>query len=138
MKELSIDLEKGREAERMAQLGAMEAEVSMLQVACKRGDMGGIIREFKTLSDQLQEYLKGIEADEDRDVTLDPSDRWKKAALDVAGDILQQVSGYGRHVANKKEDALGVSDRASGGHPACPGKWKTYRKKKINSNASVM
>jgi hypothetical protein len=31
-----------------------------------------------------------------------------------------------------------VLDRASGGQPACPGKWKMYRKKKMNSSTSVM
>lgn len=44
LRELSTDLEKEKEAERMAQLGTMEIEVSKLKLACKQGDMGGIMR----------------------------------------------------------------------------------------------
>jgi hypothetical protein len=47
-------------------------------------------------------------------VTSDPSGRWKKAALDLTRDILQQVSGYRKDVANEKEDALGPLRRMMG------------------------
>jgi hypothetical protein len=40
--------------------------------------------------------------------------RWKIAALDLTRDILQQVSGYGRDVANEKENALGPLRRTIG------------------------
>jgi hypothetical protein len=29
-------------------------------------------------------------------------------------------------------------DGGNGGQPACPGKWKRYRKKNMNSNINVM
>jgi hypothetical protein len=37
-------LEKERKVERLAQLGAMEAEVGKLRAANKRGDMGSMMR----------------------------------------------------------------------------------------------
>jgi hypothetical protein len=43
----------------------MEAEVSKLQLASKRGDKAGIMRGREALSTQLEEFLKGIEADEE-------------------------------------------------------------------------
>ncbi len=112
MRELSVDFEKGQEAERTAQLEAMEAEVSKLQLARAREDMAGIMKGRKTLLTQLEEYLKEIETDEDKGVTSDPSGRWRGAALDLTRDILQEVSGYGRDVASEKEDALGPLRRA--------------------------
>jgi hypothetical protein len=33
---------------------------------------------------------------------------------------------------------LSVMEGASGGQPACPGKWKKCRKKRMNSNTSLM
>ncbi len=39
-----VDLEKERKVERLAQLGAMEAEVGKLRAANKRGDMGSMMR----------------------------------------------------------------------------------------------
>ncbi len=47
-------------------------------------------------------------------MTSDPSGRWRKAALDLTRDILQQVSGYGRDVANEEKDGLGPLRRAMG------------------------
>jgi hypothetical protein len=76
--------------------------------------MASTMRGRKALSAQLEEYLKGIEADEEKGVTSDPLGRWKKAALDLTRDILQQISWYGRDVANEKEDALGPLWRAMG------------------------
>jgi hypothetical protein len=40
-------------------------------------------------------------------VTSDPSGKWPEAAMSLTRDILQEVSGYGRDVANEKEDAPG-------------------------------
>ncbi len=114
MRELSVNLEKGWAAERTDQLKAMEAEMSRLQLAKTWGDMASIMRRHETLSTQLEEYLKGIEADEDKGVTSDPSGKWQGAALDLTRGILQEVSGYERDVASEKDDALGSLKRAMG------------------------
>jgi hypothetical protein len=76
-RELSIDLENGREAERKAQLEAMEAEVNKLKLVNTQRDMASMMRERKALSARLEEYVKGIEADEDKSVTSDPRTPWK-------------------------------------------------------------
>jgi hypothetical protein len=93
LRELSIDLEKEMGAERLAQLGAMEAEVGKLRVANEWGDMGSLMRGRQTLTVQLEEYLKGIETDEDKGVTLDLTGKWRKAAKDLTDNILQQIRG---------------------------------------------
>ncbi len=72
------------------------------------------MRGRSVLSTQLEEYLKGMEADEGKDVTSDLLGKWRKAAADLTYDILQQVSRYGKDVASQKEDALGPLRRAIG------------------------
>jgi hypothetical protein len=57
LRELSIDLEKGRAAERTTKLKVMEVEMNKLQTARKKGDMAGIMRGREILSAQLEEYL---------------------------------------------------------------------------------
>jgi hypothetical protein len=57
LRELSVDLEKEREVERLARLGAMKAEVGKIRAANKRGDMGNMMRDRKTLTAQLEEYI---------------------------------------------------------------------------------
>ncbi len=106
LRELSVELEKGRAAERMTLLEVMEVETIKLQAARGKGDMAGIT--------QLVEYLRGIEADEGEGGTSDPSGKWRKAAMSPTRDILQKVSGYRRDVGNEKEDALGLLRKAIG------------------------
>jgi hypothetical protein len=76
--------------------------------------MAGIMRGHEILAAQLEEYLKGIEADEDKGVSSDPSGKWREAAMSLTGDILKEVSLFGRTVADRKEDALGPLQRAMG------------------------
>jgi hypothetical protein len=65
LRELSIDLEKGRAAERMTQLKVMEVETNKLRATREKGDMAGFMKGREILSAQLEEYLRGIKADED-------------------------------------------------------------------------
>jgi hypothetical protein len=80
LRELSGDLEKDRENERVAQLRVMEAEVGKFKIADKQGDMAGLMRAKEALTAQLKEYLKGIEADEEGGVSLDISGKWGRVA----------------------------------------------------------
>jgi hypothetical protein len=112
LRELSIDLEKERAAERTVRLKVMEVETNNLRAAQKKGDMTGIMRGCEVLRAQLNEYLKGMEADEENGVTLDPLGKWREAASSLMKDILEKVSLYGRTVADEKEDALGPLQRA--------------------------
>jgi hypothetical protein len=90
----------------------MEVETNNLRAAQKKGDMAGIMRGCEVLRAQLNEYLKGIEADEENGVTSDPLGKWREAASSLMKDILEKVSLYGRTVADEKEDALGPLQRA--------------------------
>jgi hypothetical protein len=68
LRELSIELEKEMVPKRMARLKVMEAEVDKLRIAFKKGDMTGIAKGYNTSKDQLDAYLKGLEADRDGDL----------------------------------------------------------------------
>ncbi len=48
--------------------------------------MAGIMRGRETLSAQLKKYLKGIEADKDKGVTSDPSDKRHEVAMNLPRD----------------------------------------------------
>jgi hypothetical protein len=69
--------------------------------------MASIMRGCEALTGQLQGYLKSMEADEEGGVTLDPSGKWREAALGLTKDILGKANLYGRTMADQKEDALG-------------------------------
>jgi hypothetical protein len=60
LRELSSDLEKDRERERLTQLEVMEVEVSKFKIASGRGDMGSLMRVKAALSAQLKKYLDNI------------------------------------------------------------------------------
>ncbi len=57
LRELSNDLEKDKEHERLAQLEAMEAEVSNFKAARVQGNMADLMRVKGVLSAQLKKYL---------------------------------------------------------------------------------
>jgi hypothetical protein len=83
LRELSSDLEKNREKERMAQLKIMEGEVGKLKIADERGDMAGLMQGKKALTAQLKEYLRGIEAEGWGGVASDTTGKWRRAAADL-------------------------------------------------------
>jgi hypothetical protein len=114
LRELSGDLEKDKDKERMAQTKIMEAELDKFKIAGKRGDMAGLIQTKKALTAQLKEYLRGIEADEEGGVTSDTTGKWRKAATDLTKDVMEQLNGIGRDVGSEEEDARGPLRRALG------------------------
>jgi hypothetical protein len=69
LRELSNDLEKDKERERLVQLEAMEAEVSKYKIARAQGNLANLVRVKGALSAQLKKYLEDIEADEEGGVS---------------------------------------------------------------------
>jgi hypothetical protein len=65
LRELSNDLEKDKEHERLVQLEAMEAEVSKFKVAKAQGNMADLMRVKGAPSAQLKKYVEDIEANEE-------------------------------------------------------------------------
>jgi hypothetical protein len=114
LRELSGDLEKERESERMTQLKPREIEVGKLKEASKQRAMAGLTRGRDALTTQLKEFLKGIEANEGDGVSFDTTGKWKKAATYLTGNILAELKGMGRNVGSEKENALGPLRRAMG------------------------
>jgi hypothetical protein len=114
LRELSGDLEKDRERERLTQLKAMEAEVSRFKVASEQGDMASLMRVKGALYAQLKKYLDNIEADKEDGVSSDVAGKWKKAALDLTKDAMERLSGIGRDVGAEGENMRGPLRRALG------------------------
>ncbi len=114
LQELSNDLEKDKERERLVQLEAMEAEVSKFKIARAQGNMANLMRVKGALSAQLKKYLEDIKADEEDGVSSDVTGKWKKTALDLTKDAMEYLNGIDRVVGAKSEDALGPLRRALG------------------------
>jgi hypothetical protein len=64
LRELSIDLERDKEQERLRQLESMEVEVNKFKAAMAQGNMADLMRVKRTLPAQLGKYLEDIKADE--------------------------------------------------------------------------
>jgi hypothetical protein len=62
LRELSNNLEKDKEHERLMQLESMEAEVNKFKTAKAKGNMADLMRVKRNLSAQLGKYLEGIKA----------------------------------------------------------------------------
>ncbi len=108
LRELSLKLEKEMAPERAVQLKMMEAEVEKLWAASSKGDMAGIARECEALRNQLNAYLKALEADKDGEmVSSDPTGTWYRAAMALTKEIMDKVGPYVRTVADQKEGSLG-------------------------------
>ncbi len=114
LRELSSDLEKDRERERLTQLEAMEVEVSKFKTARGKGDMASLMRVKAALSAQLKKYLDDIEADKEDRVSSDVTGKWKKAAQDLTKNAMEYLNGRGRDVGTEGEDALGPLRRVLG------------------------
>ncbi len=76
--------------------------------------MASLMRVKEALTTQLKKYLDDIEADEEGRVSYDITGKWKKAASDLTKDTLEQLSGIGRDVGSRGEDALGPLRRVLG------------------------
>ncbi len=73
-------------------LKTMEAEVEKLCAAWKGGDMAGITHEYKALKDQLDRYLRELEANKDRErVPSDPTAAWCRAATELMREVMRKV-----------------------------------------------
>ncbi len=114
LRELSIDLEKDKEHERMRQLESMEAEVNKFKVAMAQGNMADLMRVKRTLPAQLGKYLEDIKADKEEGIFPNATGKWRDAALGLTKDAMEYLSGFGRDVGTAEEDALGPLRRAIG------------------------
>jgi hypothetical protein len=77
---------------RAAQLKTMEAEAEKLWAASSKGDVAGIAREHGALRNQLNTYLKALEADKDGEmVSSDPTGSWYSAAMALTKETMDKV-----------------------------------------------
>jgi hypothetical protein len=109
LRELSNNLEKDKESERLVQLEAMEAEVSKFKIARAQGNMANLMRVKGALSAQIKKYLEDIEAVEEGGVSSDVTGKWKKTALDLTKDAMEYLNGIGRVMGTESEQKLFTS-----------------------------
>jgi hypothetical protein len=114
LRELSNDLEKDKERERLVQLKAMEEEVGKFKVAGGQCDMASLMRIKAALSAQLKKYLEDMEADKEGGVSSDVTGKWKKVAMDLMKNAMEYLNGIGRDVGTEGMDALGPLRRVLG------------------------
>jgi hypothetical protein len=110
LRELSIDLEKDKEHERLRQLESMEVEVNKIKAAMAQGNMADLMRVKRTLLAQLGKYLEDIKADEGEGVSSDIAGKWRDAALGLTKDAMEYLSGLGRARGQRKKMPLAPSD----------------------------
>ncbi len=114
LRELSNDMEKEKEPERLLQLESMQAEVNKYVAAKAKGNMSDQMRVKEDLPAQLRKYLGDIEADEGEGLSSHTTEKWKKAALDLTKDAMEYLNGLGRDVGSEEEGVLGPLRRAIG------------------------
>ncbi len=114
LRELSSDLEKDRERERLTELEAKEVEVSKFKTARGKGDMASLMRVKAALSAQLKKFLDDIEANKEDGVSSDVTGKWKKAAQDLTMNAMEYLNGMGRDWALKARMCWASSGECSG------------------------
>jgi hypothetical protein len=107
LRELSNNLEKDKEPERLLQLESMQAEVNKFVAAKAKGNMADLMRVKEDLPAQLRKYLGDIEADQGEGQSSDTTEKWRKAALYLMKDAMEYLSGLGRNVGSTEEGVLG-------------------------------
>jgi predicted transcriptional regulator with HTH domain len=114
LRELSNDLEKDKEQERLLQLESMQAEVSKYAAAKAKGNMADLMRVKESLPAQLRKYLEDIKADEEEGLSSVTIQKWRMAALDLTNDAMEYLEGMGRNVGSAPEGVLGPLRRGMG------------------------
>jgi hypothetical protein len=114
LRELSNDIERDKEPERLLQLEAMQAAVNKYVAVKAKGNMADLMRVKEDLPTQLRKYLGDIEADEGEGLSSNTTEKWRKAALDLTKDAMEYLNGLGRDVGSEEEGVLGPLRRAIG------------------------
>jgi hypothetical protein len=99
LREMSIEIEKEKEPERLIQLEGLRAQVSMYAVAKDKGNMVDLMRVKQALPPLLQKYLEDLEADGKEGLQQYPQRRRKPPArIDLLPCLIQCQCSGGRPV----------------------------------------
>ncbi len=109
-------MQREREPKRLLQVEAMTEQVTRYADAKGKGDNAGLMKIKQTLHNLMENYMKGLEADEKDRLFPDVVEMWKEGALDVVRDALEFLNHFGEgDPASRPDDALGPLRKAAGG-----------------------
>jgi hypothetical protein len=114
LREMSNEIEKEKEPERLLQLEGLQAQVSKYAVAKDKGNMADLMRVKQALPPLLQKYLEDLGADGREGLSPDTIEKWRQTALDLTDDTMKYVSKLGTTPGSAPEGALGPLRRVIG------------------------
>jgi hypothetical protein len=106
LQEMSDEIEKEKEPERLLQLEGLRAQVSKYAFAKDKGNMVDLMRVKQALPPLLQKYLEDLEADGRERLSPDTIEKWRQAALDLTEEAMKYVSKLGTNPGSTPEGAL--------------------------------
>jgi hypothetical protein len=114
LQEMSNEVEKEKEPERLLQMEGLQAQVIKYAIAMIQGKMADLMRVKQALPPLLQKYLEDLEADEREGLSSDIVEKWRQDALDLTQDAMKYVSKLGTAEGSAPEGVLGPLRRAIG------------------------
>ncbi len=110
--EISNELIRERETERLAQVEAMREQVTRFSGARASGDNAALMRIKPALYDMVEKYMKDVNKDKDDGLAPDVVKTWKDQVYIVVKEALAFFEHFsGENPASKPEDSLAPSGR---------------------------
>ncbi len=105
--EISNEVIRERETERLTQVEAMREQVTKFSGARAKGDNAGLMRVKLALNDMLEKYMKDVDKDEEDGLAPDVVKTWKDQVYMVVKKALEFFGHFsGEDLASKPEDSL--------------------------------
>jgi hypothetical protein len=105
--EISNDLIRKRETERLAQVEAMREQVIRVSRARASGDNASLMRIKPVLYDLVEQYMKDVDKDEKDGLAPDVVKTWKDQVYEVVKEALEFLDHFGwENPASQPEDSL--------------------------------
>jgi hypothetical protein len=105
--EISNDLIRERETERLAQVEAMREQVTRVSRARASGDNASLMRIKPVLYDLVEQYMKDVDKDEKDGLAPDVVKTWKDQVYEVVKEALEFLDHFGwENPASQPEDSL--------------------------------
>ncbi len=113
--EISNELVRERETERLTQVEAMREQVTKFSGARAKGDNAGLTRVKLVLNDMLEKYMKDVDKGEEDGLAPDVVRTWKDQVYIVVKEALEFFEHFsGEDPASKPEDSLAPLRKAIG------------------------
>jgi hypothetical protein len=111
--EISNDLIRERETERLAQVEAMREQVTRVGGALASGDNAGLMRTKPVLYGMVEKYMKDVDKDEKDGLAPDVVKIWKDQVYEVVKEALEFLDRLGgENPGSKLEDSLSPLKKA--------------------------